>query len=100
MNALKVATLWVRPPEEHALPEAREALEALLAKFYAGYPEYEGCVVLFQSPRWPRYVFAYTHSACSGLLPEAGRYLQRLLAHAFQDSEVRAYGRPWPLEGE
>ncbi|RIH83674.1 hypothetical protein Mterra_02214 [Calidithermus terrae] len=100
MNALKVVTLWVRPPEEHALPEARETLEALLAEFYASYPEYEGSVAFSQSPRWPRYAFVYAQAGCTGLLPEAGRYLRRLLEHAFQGSEVRAYGRPWPLERE
>lgn len=97
MSALKVAALWVCPPDGCALPEARERLETLLAEFYASYPEYEGSVVFFQSPRWPRYAFVYTHPGCGGLLPEAGRYLQGLLERAFQGGEVRAYGRPWPL---
>lgn len=100
MSALKVVTLWVRPPEESALPEARETLRALLGEFYASYPEYEGCVAFSQSPRPPRHVFVYTQPGCTGLLPEAGRYLQSLLEHAFQGSEVRAYGRRWPLERE
>ncbi|RIH90044.1 hypothetical protein Mlute_00164 [Meiothermus luteus] len=95
MRALKVTVFWVRPPEEAPLPEARSTLESLLASFYQAFPEYAGALAFSQTPHPPRHVFLYVGQDCSGLLPEAGRFLQELLEQAFPQGEVRAYGRVW-----
>lgn len=95
MTSLKVMTLWVRPSAEETLPEAKALLEGLLQAFYEAFPEYDGVLAFTQSPRLPRYVFVYASQGCTGLLPQAGRFLQDLLQHAFPGTEVRPYGKVW-----
>lgn len=95
MTPLKVVTFWVRPLGEEPLPEARTRLEALLAVFYAAFPEYAGTLAFSQSPRPPRYVFVYVNQGCAGLFPAAGQFVQGRLQQAFPQGEVRPYGRIW-----
>ncbi len=99
MTPHKVMTLWVRPIAEEPLPEASALLESLLAAFYEAFPEYNGVLAFTQSPRQPRYVFIYASQGCTGLLPQAGRFLQDLLQQAFPGGEVRPYGKVWPEPG-
>lgn len=87
-------TVWVRP-KQGGLPQMGADLERFLAGFYGLFPEYADCLTFFQSPRFPRHLFVYVREGCSGVLPGAGQYLQKLLETAFPDAEIRLYGKAW-----
>ena len=95
MTSLKAVTYWVRPTTDDDLPDSTHLLEGILAAFYQAFPEYDQTLQFSQFARRPHFVFVYVTGDCTGLLPEAGTYLQELLESAFPKAEVRLYGKPY-----